>query len=167
MFLAGAASTWHHSAQSSRIHRTDGLHRAPMNSRVLQGQYRFPATRTVSGGQWTFRQGEPELYLPDHRVSPRGCILTLLQSAISNVRGTRKTNIQCTEDHQKQCPNVQLFSFIAPCARRHCISTRNPFFFTNSRIFFHKLMNSFYEFKNRLHRSMSQMAQQVLGIVPL
>ena len=63
-------------------------------------------------------------------ISPRGCILTLLQSAISNVRGTRKTNIQCTEDHQKQCPNVQLlfcFSYrLAPCARRHYISTRAP-----------------------------------------
>ena len=81
-----------------------------------------------------------------HHLSPRsrGCILTLLQSAISNVRGTRKTNIQCTKDHQSQCPNVQLLLFIdshrahgdITSQRVHHVRGFLIHFFTNSRISF-------------------------------
>ena len=39
----------------------------------------------------------------------RTCILPVSQSAISNVRGTRKCIIQCTKSHEKKYPNVPMY----------------------------------------------------------
>ena len=78
-----------------------------------------------------------------------------LEKPISNVQKTTKNN-------------VPMYNFFLLSHRVHGdIASQRVHHVRGFLIhFFHKLTIFFYEFKNRLHRSMSQMAQQVLGIVP-